>query len=90
MINLKFLNHAEHGYLEVPLTLLDKVDYIPTMFSCFDVTTKLCYLEEDCDAPRFLKKAEEIGLKVNIIEKSVSVKPTNRVTCERFKGENKL
>lgn len=50
-----FISDPGHGWLRVPLAHLIKSGYRPTEFSYFDH----CYafLEEDCDAPLFMKAA---------------------------------
>jgi hypothetical protein len=63
---LVFSSTPRHGYLEVPTFLVERVSFKPTRFSvCVGSTW---YLEEDCDAPEFLNRAESEGIKYRISE----------------------
>lgn len=62
-IQLNFISTAGHGYLEVPFTTLWSYmnDKDISEYSYVDYFKKIFYLEEDCDAPLFLKIAKEKG-----------------------------
>jgi len=50
-----FISDAGHGWLEVPIDTLYDLDLKPSDFSNYSyVTPTTIYLEEDCDANRFL------------------------------------
>lgn len=53
MNTLLFYSDPGHGWLEVTRQQLEASGYIPTHCSYKSKTGKY-YLEEDCDAPRFL------------------------------------
>lgn len=64
-----FFDSPSHGWLEIPSSLfLDfkKRGYEASQFSYVDNKKFVIYLEEDCDAPAFLKKAEELGIEFEI------------------------
>ena len=54
-----FISTPGHGYLIVPEKDLAEIDFVPTEYSLF--VQGFAYLEEDCDAPGFLKLAEQKG-----------------------------
>jgi hypothetical protein len=58
---LNFISTASHGYLEVPFTTLWSYmnDKDISEYSFVDYFNKTFYLEEDCDAPLFIKKVKE-------------------------------
>ena len=62
-LTLKFYHDAGHGWLEVPLDLVNELKLPIT--SCSYKRGKFAYLEEDCDAGKFLQC---LGDKPNIIE----------------------
>ncbi len=52
-----FITDPGHGWLSVPLSDLKKYGLINEISSCSYMTTTRAYLEEDCDAPKFIKAA---------------------------------
>ena len=60
-LQLNFISTASHGYLEVPfVTLWNYInDKVISEYSYVDYFNKKFYLEEDCDAPLFMKIAKE-------------------------------
>jgi len=58
---LNFISTAGHGYLEVPFVTLWSYmnDKDISEYSFVDYFNKKFYLEEDCDAPLFIKKFKE-------------------------------
>ena len=56
-IELQFISTASHGYLKVPFNVLQKYMNHKDIseYSFVDHTKKIFYLEEDCDAPLFMK-----------------------------------
>jgi hypothetical protein len=56
-----------HGWLEVPAGLVTVHGITPSRYSYSQGGNY--YLEEDCDAPRFLKALEATGVTVNFKEK---------------------
>lgn len=72
-LKLHFRSDPGHGWLVVDMTALHLTNLLPTDFSDFSYVTiekgKLKFaLEEDCDAPKFIKSAEDQGLTLNIQE----------------------
>lgn len=63
---LTFSSTPRHGYLEVPTFLLERVGFTPTRFSVR--MSGYYFLEEDCDAPDFLKLADAHGIQYRITE----------------------
>ena len=66
-VSLRFIADPGHGWLEVPNDLLKSV--LPELdVSHFSyMQGHEVYLEEDCDAPKFLNAAKVKGFDVNII-----------------------
>lgn len=67
-LGLIFHSTPSHGYLQVPVQVVQRVGFEPTRFS-----TKVFsawFLEEDCDAPAFLKlaSANEIRCAIKEVE----------------------
>lgn len=54
-----FYTDTAHGWLEVPLKELARYGWLEKVsdFSYMDLRTGKAYLEEDCDAPAFIKHA---------------------------------
>lgn len=52
-----FISDPEHGWLAVSLNELKKVNIPVSTFSYYDRRNDMVYLEEDIDAPRFMKAA---------------------------------
>lgn len=54
---LTFISTPSHGFLQVSRFDVEGSGYKPSRFSFIDPETDRMYLEEDCDAPGFLKAA---------------------------------
>jgi hypothetical protein len=72
-LKLQFRSDPGHGWLVVDMTALHLTNLLPTDFSDFSYVTiekgKFKFaLEEDCDAPKFIQRAEDRGLTLNIQE----------------------
>lgn len=70
MATMKKVLHSDpgHGWLAVKLSDL-KMMGIETQISSYSyVKGKTAYLEEDCDAPVFIKAAEAKGITVEIVQ----------------------
>lgn len=84
-IKLTFFANPGHAWLRVPHSLIEKVG-VTNQISSYSYKTKLYgYLEEDCDAPRFLDAAEKAGLTLSIVDKySENYSPYKHVsfTCQ--------
>lgn len=69
MLTLTFFYDPGHGWLAVEQNDLDLVNLRPTDFSRYSYRLgNVYYLEEDCDAPRFIAAAEATGIALKIIE----------------------
>lgn len=77
----KFYSDYGHGWLAVKRELLSKVNFTPSQFSYQKGQT--VYLEEDCDALRFLELWKSQGFET--IVKEINVKGRSRIrSYERF------
>ncbi len=68
MDTLTFYTDPGHGWLEVPVQLLKdlRVEYDISQYSYR--AGSLAYLEEDCDAGRFLEAAKSAGMAFSIVD----------------------
>ena len=69
-LNLTFYDCVSHGYLQVSwvdfVNIFKKYDYYPS--ECSYKGRGYVYLEEDCDAPEFLKILKDEGVSYEIYE----------------------
>ena len=67
-LNLTFYDCVSHGYLQVSwadfVNIFKKYDYYPS--ECSYKGLGYVYLEEDCDAPEFLKVLKDEGISYEI------------------------
>lgn len=61
-MRLNFYEDAGHGWLAVPLPLLDKLGIIDQISSYSYMRGMLAHLEEDCDYSRFALAMRDAGL----------------------------
>ena len=54
MATLRFISDSAHGWLEVPTVDVAAAGVTPSRYSYIDGHSGLTYLEEDCDAPKYL------------------------------------
>ena len=54
MTALRFISDSAHGWLEVPTVDVAAAGVTPSRYSYIDGHSGLTYLEEDCDAPKYL------------------------------------
>jgi hypothetical protein len=54
MPNLRFISDAGHAWLEVPTVDVVASGITPSQYSYIDATNGMTYLEEDCDATKYL------------------------------------
>lgn len=67
-VTYDFISDPGHGWLKVPMMDL-LVSGILNKITCFSYYTKdFAYLEEDCDAPTFIKAIEQQGKQVKFNE----------------------
>lgn len=64
----KFLSDPRHGWLSVPRSLVDKLGIADRISSFSYQQGNRVYLEEDCDAPLFLKAMYAAGHDVEVVE----------------------
>ncbi len=66
-----FFSDPCHGWLRVPMPVLDVMNVRPS--SCSYRNGDWAYLEEDCDAPRFLRAWEQVhGCAPVVVEREPS------------------
>ena len=69
-MNLTFYDCVSHGYLQVSwadfVNIVKKYNYYPS--ECSYKGRGYVYLEEDCDAPEFLKALKDEGVSYEIHE----------------------
>lgn len=56
----KFYEDPGHAWLEVPIKLIKRFCISKEISSCSYINGTMVYLEEDCDAPIFMKMYEEV------------------------------
>jgi hypothetical protein len=54
MAKLRFISDPGHGWLEVPTADVIKAGIVVSSYSYVDTKRGLTYLEEDCDASKYL------------------------------------
>lgn len=65
-ITLDFISDAGHGWLRVPRPMINSIKMDALDFSRYSYCDSAAfYLEEDCDAGKFIDRATRIGIKVN-------------------------
>ena len=74
-MNYKFYTDPGHGWLEVPLKELLELNISQNIskYSYISSNKQFVYLEEDCDAPRFLEAKKKAGQEVKIEEVNFNV-----------------
>ena len=71
ILNLTFISTSSHGYLKVDKQTFNQFKLNGSEFSqCsyYQANNNCFYLEEDCDAPKFVKIVKDKGYKVNFNE----------------------
>ena len=54
MATLRFISDSAHGWLEVPTVDVAAAGGTPSRYSYIDATNGMTYLEEDCDAAKYV------------------------------------
>lgn len=68
-IRCTFISTPSHGYLKVSKSDFLKSELTPTEISSFSgISKRYLFLEEDCDAPKFLQHLQKAGLEYKIKE----------------------
>jgi len=67
-MRLNFYSDPGHGWLAVPLPLLERLGLLDKITAYSYMRGMLAHLEEDCDASIFLKVAREAGIVVTFRE----------------------
>jgi hypothetical protein len=83
MTKLNFISDPGHGWLEVPLAIFRESQAKGMAASKYSYKSKIkqcVYLEEDCDAPKFLAIMGEDNFEV----KCINVEKTNIRDMERL------
>ena len=63
-----FYNDASHAWMAVTKEDINKLKFKYRISSCSYIFKETIYLEEDCDAPLFLKEAKNNGWDITIKE----------------------
>ena len=63
-MRLDFYEDPGHGWLAVPLELLDRLQLLDRVSHYSYLRGRLAHLEEDCDASLFLATARQAGLAI--------------------------
>lgn len=66
MLTLDYIQDPGHGWVSAPLEQVRALDVTPTPYSYQDGET--VYLEEDCDAPAYLRALTKAGIPYRIRE----------------------
>jgi len=70
MTQFTFHTDPSHGWLEVPVAELHRINLTPSDFSAYSYQQgEVVYLEEDCDAPVFMRTYEANIGPIAIVEK---------------------
>lgn len=69
-MRLRFCSDPGHGWLVVPLELLDRLGLLDRITSYSYIRGGNAYLEEDCDCSTFLAAAKGAGLAVTFQEEN--------------------
>jgi len=64
-----FFSDPGHGWLKVPLRLLQTLGIAGKVTRYSHQRRDYAYLEEDCDAPLFIRAMEQRGVKVEFTER---------------------
>ena len=75
ILNLTFIDNESHGYLKVHKDTFLQFKLNGSEFSqCsyYQPKNNYFYLEEDCDAPKFIKIVAENGYKINFNDQNVN------------------
>ena len=67
-MKLNFYSDPGHGWLRVPLALLDKLGLVDKISPYSYMQGPWAYLEEDCDASEFLAEMRRQGVRVSFRE----------------------
>lgn len=76
-IEINYYQGPSHGWIKVPKHLVERVGLKPTEYSFFNPKSDNYYLEEDCDASRFVSEMKKIN--INIIFISIDLKSESTI-----------
>ena len=71
---------AGHGWLEVPFSEVLRAGIASAVSRCSYVKGDTVFLEEDCDAPRYLRMLESFGEPFEISESYIESSPIRNYT----------
>ena len=79
-----------HGWLKVGIGTLSKAGIVPDISSFSYVKGRNVFLEEDCDATRFVNAMEKLGVRVEVkyhsTDKRSKIRGYASATPERLRG----
>jgi len=65
-INCHFISDPGHGWLVVNIDIINKLKIYDEISPWSFISKGKAFLEEDCDAGVFMKKAKELGCRINL------------------------
>jgi dihydropteroate synthase len=71
-LSLTYHQDPSHGWIEVPMTLIETLGIILDISPYSYKRNGLAYLEEDCDASVLLSAMTEQGLSYNLVRKATN------------------
>lgn len=87
-MNVDFIIDPGHGWLKVPLCVLDQWGLLPQItpysYIRLGVRQSFAYLEEDCDASVFMDAAKQRGVAVKLRERVAGQKESKVRRYEPF------
>ena len=66
--NYKFISDPGHGWLEVPLVEIRSLMILHQISKYSYIAGRMAYLEEDCDAQKFVQACKKEGIEVTFTE----------------------
>ncbi len=64
----RYIQDPGHGWLEVPVSELQRIGVQPSHYSYVNPRDGRAYLEEDCDMPKFIASKKFLSEPVEVIE----------------------
>jgi hypothetical protein len=83
---LNFYEDPGHGWLAVPLALLDRLDLLDKVSSYSYMRGRLAHLEEDCDYSLFAAAMRDAGLAFSVREHRTENRSKIRNYCPFHAG----
>jgi hypothetical protein len=68
MLTLDYIQDPGHGWIAADLPMLRRLGIAGTISTYSYRDGDLCWLEDDCDAPRFIAALGKAGIRYRIVE----------------------